>query len=192
MREDRGSYVQFNNIDGKEGGTFTITLRYSLNDKAREGVVLVNGVRDTIVMNQTESWTDWSELEVKGMLEPGSNNTIRIETTGDDLGYLDQIELVELNTTRVEASRPSSTWNVRIYPNPFEETATLSFELSRASDVLVQLYSLQGFRIREQSLGSCPAGINELSLHREDLSPGFYILRILSDQEESMHKILIN
>jgi hypothetical protein len=126
------------------------------------------------------------------MLEPGSNNTIRSETTGDALGYLDQIELVELNTTRAEDSRPVSTLNVRCYPNPFEDAAMVSFELSLASDVGVQLYNLQGKRVRELSLGTCQAGINELSLRREDLTPGLYILRVVSDQTESMLKVLIN
>ncbi|MCK4746060.1 MAG: hypothetical protein KAT15_03455, partial [Bacteroidales bacterium] len=87
--EDRGSYVQFNNIDGKEGGKFTIRIRYSLNDKSREGVVTINGISDTIVMTETGSWSEWSEVAVVGILEPGTQNTIRIETTGDDLGYLD-------------------------------------------------------------------------------------------------------
>jgi hypothetical protein len=193
FREDGGSYVQFDNIDGKEGGKYRIRLRYSLNDPDREGVVLINGVRDTIVMTNTGSWSSWDEIEVDAILEPGSQNTIRIETTGDDLGYLDQITLVKLNTTDLELPRQQSgMMNVSCYPNPFKDYALISFELLEASDVRIELYNLQGLRVRELGQGAYPAGRHELRLGRGDLETGLYILRVAGNGSGSQLKVLVN
>lgn len=192
FRKDRGSYLQFNNIEGKEGGKFTIKVRYSLNDEAREGVVTINGIRDTIVMTETNSWSEWDELEVTGILESGSNNTIRIETTGDDLGYIDQIELIKLNTTGLETSPKESGMNVRCYPNPFTDEASISFELEEPSEVHIQLYDLQGHRLSTTQRGLFPAGINEVKLRRNTIKPGLYILKVTSNHSERNIKIIKN
>jgi hypothetical protein len=193
FRDQAGSWVQYNSVDGKEGGKFRISLRYSLNDPDREGVVLINGARDTIVMTSTGSWSSWGEVEIDAILEPGNQNTIRIETTGDDLGYLDQIALLKLNTTDLELPRKQSgMMNISCYPNPFGEHATLSFELNKPSAVLIQLYDLQGRRVKELGTSHYPAGINEVHLYREDLWPGFYILRLKSKRSAMDIKVVIN
>jgi hypothetical protein len=192
FREDRGSYVQFNYIDGKEGGKYRIRLRYSLNDPDREGVVIINGVRDTIVMTTTGSWSGWGEIEVDAILDPGSQNTIRLETTGDDLGYLDQIALLKLNTTHLEVLPQQAGINVRCYPNPFSEYAIISFELNEPSTVQIQLYDLQGRRVKELGRSHYPAGKNELRLGRGDLETGLYILRVAGNESESQLKVLLN
>jgi hypothetical protein len=189
---NRGSYVQFNNIDGKDGGNFTIKLRYSLNDQTREGVVVINGERDTIIMNSTKSWSEWSEVEVSGTLVPGTNNTIRVETSGDNLGYLDQIEVIDLKTTQFETSRIEPAMNVSCYPNPFKDHTTISFELHQPLDVSIQLYDLQGVKVKEISHNLFPAGLNSVTMYNENLIPGLYILRLSSKQSEKNLKVMIN
>ena len=188
----RGSYVQFNDVDGKDGGDFRLKIRYSLHDEDREGVVIVNGIRDTIVMTETISWSEWNELSVDVSLEAGTQNTIRIETTGDDLGYIDQAELIKLNNSSVDAYSIESLMNVSCYPNPFNEYATLSFELNKPSDVLIYIYDMQGKRIREVTNSLYPAGLNRVVMNKESLVPGIYVLKIFSNQKTKSTKIMIN
>ena len=189
---NRGSYVQFNHVDGKDGGDFSLKIRYSLCDEDREGVVIVNGVRDTIVMTETRSWSEWNELTVDVSLETGTQNTIRIETTGDDLGYIDQIELIKLNNSSVDTYSIEPLMNVSCYPNPFNEYATISFELFEASDVAIQIFNLLGKTVKIVGKSYYPAGKNMVSLERNGLKPGLYIVRVTSGDSESIIKILIN
>jgi len=190
--EDRGSYVQFNDVDGKEGGNFTIKLRYSLADRTREGVLMINGARDTIVTSATKSWSEWNEVEIIGVLVPGTGNTIRVETTGDDMGYLDQIEVIQRNTTYQETYRMGSTMNVSCYPNPFQDNAILSFELTQPLDVMIQLYDMRGIKVKEVGRKLYSSGVNEVELKKENLAAGIYLVRINSDLSESTIKILIH
>jgi hypothetical protein len=191
FKKEEGSFVQFDNVDGKDGGYFTVKLRYSLNDKARQGIVIINGVRDTITMTTTKSWSEWSQLEVFGALVAGSNNTIRIETTGDDLGYIDQIEIIKSPISKTDDYNIGPAINVRCFPNPFEDYVTISFELIKPSDVMIQLYDLHGKLLKVVDKNIYPAGLNQLTLGKDNLKPGLYILRLSSNQSKSNIKVLI-
>jgi len=178
-------------LDGKNGGSYIIRLRYSLNDKAREGVVIINGARDTIIMSTTKSWSDWSVVEVSGTLVQGVNNTIRIETTGDDLGHIDQIEIIKSPYSKTEDYNIGPALNVRCYPNPIEDYATITFELIKSSDVMIQLYHLNGKLLKVVCNNLYPVGINQVTMRKGDLKPGFYILMVSSSKSKSNIKVLI-
>ena len=191
LKNDEGSFVQFDNLDGKNGGSYIIRLRYSLNDKAREGVVIINGARDTIIMSTTKSWSDWSVVEVSGTLVQGVNNTIRIETTGDDLGYIDQIEIIKSPFSKTEDYNFGPAMNVRCYPNPIDDYATISFELIKSSDVMIQLYDLNGKLLKVVCNNLYPVGVNQVTLGKGNFKPGLYILRVSSNQSKSYIKVFI-
>ncbi len=96
-----GGYVEFNNVDGGSGGEAELTLRYALGNDSRTGLLIVNGQAQDLTTPGTGSWASWQELTVTVPLQAGTSNTIRLETNGDDLANLDQIE--------VEANRNSMT-----------------------------------------------------------------------------------
>ena len=87
-----GGYLEFNNVDGGSGGAATLTIRYALGASgSRTGSLIVNGVAQGITFNSTGSWTSWTTLNVNLTLASGANNTIRFESTGEDLGNIDEI-----------------------------------------------------------------------------------------------------
>ena len=85
-------YVQFDNISVDEGGAFDLTLRYALGKPSRTGSLLINGQAQSITVASTGSWTSWSTKTVSANLQPGAN-TIRIESTGNDFGNLNEISV---------------------------------------------------------------------------------------------------
>jgi hypothetical protein len=190
--DDTGSYVQFENIDGKEGGYFSIKIRYSLHDLSREGMAMINGSGDTLLMEETGSWSQWNEAEVIASLEPGKVNTIRIETTGDDLGFIDQIQVQETEYSGIEYQKRSPLIIISCYPNPFDDYAMISFELSETTDVNVVLYDLQGHTVRKYSSQSLYRGRHSLRLEKDILKPGLYFLSLTTNQSNNTIKILIN
>jgi rhamnogalacturonan endolyase len=52
----------------------------------------VNGAAQNITFNSTGGWTTWNNLDVVVPLNSGSN-TIRLESTGQDLANIDQLTL---------------------------------------------------------------------------------------------------
>jgi pectate lyase len=90
-----GGFSQNSNIDGRGSpGTRTLRIRYALASGTRTGRLLVNGVAQNITFNSTGSWTTWALMNVTVALNNNATNTIRFESTGQDLANIDQIEIL--------------------------------------------------------------------------------------------------
>jgi len=88
-----GGYLEIQGVDGRGGGSKTLSIRYALGVTAsRTGRLLVNGVAQNITFNPTGAWTAWSALNVSVTLNGGSN-VLRLESTGQDLGNIDQLSV---------------------------------------------------------------------------------------------------
>ncbi|RYE17972.1 MAG: hypothetical protein EOP51_22925 [Sphingobacteriales bacterium] len=88
-----GGSVQINNIDGNGGGSKTITIRYSLlSAPSRVAQLIINGGTPiNITATATGAWDTWSTVNATVTLNNNSTNTIKILTTGQDWGLIDQI-----------------------------------------------------------------------------------------------------
>ncbi len=60
------------------------------------GRLVVNGVAQNITFNSTGAWTTWHLHSVVVNLNNNTSNTIRFESTGQDLANIDQIEIGQL------------------------------------------------------------------------------------------------
>jgi hypothetical protein len=90
-----GGFAQVNNVDGLTGGSRTVRIRFALGaTTARTGRVLINGVAQNITFNPTGAWTTWVTQNLAVTLNTGTVNTIRFESNGQDLGNIDQIEIL--------------------------------------------------------------------------------------------------
>ena len=92
--DTNGSFVEWRNVDGGPGGAAQLTFRYALQDGNRTGALLINGVSQDLTMTSTGAWTNYQTVTVTASLNAGTNNVIRLESTGQDFGNVDQL-LVE-------------------------------------------------------------------------------------------------
>jgi fibronectin type 3 domain-containing protein len=87
-----GGYLQFTNINGGTGGTSTLSIRYALGaTSSRTGQLRVNGVTNSITFAITGAWTTWTNKPVSITLGAGTTNVIRFQSTGADMGNIDEI-----------------------------------------------------------------------------------------------------
>jgi hypothetical protein len=87
-----GGYVEFSNVDGGAGGDVTLEIRYALGNSTRTGLLIVNGVSQSITFPSLGSdWTVWSTNELTVSLGSSSTNTLRFESNGQDLANIDEI-----------------------------------------------------------------------------------------------------
>jgi hypothetical protein len=78
------------------------------------------------------------------------------------------------------------------YPNPFENTTTIQFQLDESSDVTLEVFDLSGKLVRLQNLGHIPALSAEVvEFDRLDLSSGVYTYSILAKGERVTRKMTI-
>ena len=90
-----GGFSQNTSVDGRGGGSKTLRIRYALGvTTARTGRLVVNGAASNITFNGTGAWTTWATQNVTVTLNYSTSNTIRFESTGQDLANIDQIEIL--------------------------------------------------------------------------------------------------
>ncbi len=112
-----GGFLDWTNVDGGLGGTSSIDLRYALGAAtARTGRLTVNGVAQNITFQPTGAWNTWGMHRVNVPLNPGKTNTIRIESTGQDLSNIDEMHV--LNAAPVIAIGAAAA------PSPVSGTTT--------------------------------------------------------------------
>jgi hypothetical protein len=63
------------------------------------------------------------------------------------------------------------------YPNPFNPSTTLTFEVPEAAQVRVTVYDVLGRRVRELANGMLSEGIHRVSFDASDLPSGTYLVR---------------
>lgn len=90
-----GGSIAWSMIDGGGGGPSVIQLRYALGATApRTARLIVNGVASDITFTPTGSFNAWSPLSLTVNLNPGRNNAITIQTTGQDAGNIDELRIL--------------------------------------------------------------------------------------------------
>lgn len=89
-----GGYLEFTSIDGGDGGSALLAIRYALGaTDPRTGNLIVNGVSQSITFDPTGAWTTWAVKNVTVSLNSGTTNTIRFESNGQDFGNIDEITI---------------------------------------------------------------------------------------------------
>ncbi len=79
-----------------------------------------------------------------------------------------------------ESELPSDFALLGAYPNPFNPTTTISFELPAAAEVLLQVFDVLGKQVRVLESGAMPAGRHEVTFDATGLSSGIYMFRMES------------
>lgn len=89
-----GGSAEFRHVNGATGGGKTLSIRYANgNPTPRTGILRVNGVAQPVTFKPTGSWTVWSTLEASVTVTPGTGNTLRLESTGQSLGNIDELSV---------------------------------------------------------------------------------------------------
>ena len=89
-----GGFLEFGGVEGGSGGSRALRFRYALGiTTSRTGRVIVNGVAQNVTFNPTGAWTTWANFQVMVNLNPGATNTVRLESTGQDLANIDELQL---------------------------------------------------------------------------------------------------
>ncbi len=77
------------------------------------------------------------------------------------------------------------------YPNPFADQTTIQFSLPVESDIEFIIMDLTGRKVYEQSLGSKPAGINQIELNAKDFESGTYFYTVKGENFKQTKQMII-
>ena len=132
-------------------------------------------------------------------LTPGAAVTVRftviandgtdsVKVTGDDrVVYVNRYEFLSTEGEGI----PTEFALHENYPNPFNPTTTLRFDLPNISDVNLTIYNMLGQKVKTFNMRSTPAGYHSIKWNASNLSSGIYFLIISSKDITETHKLVL-
>jgi len=77
------------------------------------------------------------------------------------------------------------------YPNPFNPSTTIIFQLPEESNVYINIYDLQGRSIETLVNKKMDAGYHSLAWRASNMSSGVYLIRMIADDYMKTQKVLL-
>ena len=101
---------------------------------------------------------------------------------------------VDLGSVSLEhpGGLPSAFSSVAIYPNPFQQSASLTFATHAGGHVNIRLYDVLGREVAVLHNAPIPAGGEaEVTINRANLSAGAYFVILESDKNRITRPVII-
>jgi hypothetical protein len=159
--------------------SYIITVKDSLNNIARDTVkVMVNDVRcgnknDKVLVCHKGELICIDEHAVPAHLQHGD-------------------VLDSCNITGIEpGSKPADFRLYDCYPNPFNPVTTIRFDIPEKSDVLLQIYDLNGKLVKEFVNGTINPGSYRIDWNAAENSSGIYFCTLKAGAYSTAQKIVL-
>ncbi|MCF7809213.1 MAG: T9SS type A sorting domain-containing protein, partial [Candidatus Marinimicrobia bacterium] len=122
----------------------------------------------------------------------GSTNWLNGWSWLDEVGRLGHVSTDGSYAAHV----PNSVRLVGNYPNPFNPSTKIRFELVSASDVVMSVYDVNGRLVSETNMGQMSQGVHEVSWNSQsissaDVATGLYIYQIKTAGEVLTGKMML-
>ncbi|HUM45691.1 MAG TPA: YCF48-related protein [Chitinophagales bacterium] len=136
----------------------------------------------------TQDGTNWTEEIVspyETLLVPDGFNTLYVFGS-KGIGYRND----EVFTSTPE-DNTLELYKLEIFPNPFKELTSIRFSLVNSSPLGIDLFDLQGKKIKTIVEGNFDEGNHQLQFERENLPPGVYMLQLRTNSFLHTKKLVI-
>ncbi len=114
---------------------------------------------------------------------------VSLKTDSKDTNCKDSLVKKRYITVR-KASTESNPFNINVYPNPFNNSAKVYYQLLKSHQVQLSYYDIAGRKLLTQSAQTIPAGLHEEILLTEKLPKGIILLEVAIDGYKKIIKIL--
>lgn len=154
------------------------TAAFNADVYFRPNNLMVSGINlsELRILKRENESDDWTEL-----------TTTIVEIEGEDMiaasdvqSFSEFIIAQKLNSTSItpEDMQVNRFRLLPAYPNPFNPTTTLRYQLPEASNVELSIYNIQGQRIKTLVNETQSQGSYQVELNASNLSSGVYFYRI--------------
>lgn len=92
-----------------------------------------------------------------------------------------------ITSAEATVENPESFRVVGNYPNPFNPSTTIVFELGGPSDVTLEIFNILGQQVESLRLGALTGGSHEVSFDAANLTSGTYMVRMHSAAGVNIH-----
>lgn len=108
------------------------------------------------------------------------------------LGFVDYIPIyIPISIRNNGSSVPAGFRLYDIYPNPFNPSTVIKYEIPLAAVVTIKIFDIQGREVRTIVNGRKSAGVHEITFNAEDFSSGIYFCRLESGDYYVTKKLVL-
>jgi type IX secretion system substrate protein/beta-propeller repeat-containing protein len=130
-----------------------------------------------------------------GFLSPtidfGNSTLINAGGTMPGANYYPDIFIAKLSSSNLSIDEPLENDNsVFIYPNPFSNTATISFFLNQSEKISLKIFDLNGRLVKTISDGFLAEGKHSLPFDGEKLNSSIYLLQLRGENFSKTEKLI--
>ena len=171
-----------------EGNTLELAVANTSNEAALESVTVhVETIPEWLVFASNET-----ELEAIASGEEATAAFLfdvdRNAPVGEAAEVVLRVEsaagVLATKTIHLEVEAPRTFALTPNYPNPFNPSTTLAFELPQASRVTLQVYDVLGREIVRLAQGDFEPGRHEVVFDARNVASGLYIARFVAETED--------
>ncbi|NQT61834.1 MAG: T9SS type A sorting domain-containing protein [Candidatus Marinimicrobia bacterium] len=177
-----GTWIQLNWTDDPTNNEFNYHLqrRVTIADSTSEWATLAHPDSADNMYTDTEVYfANGIEWEYR----------LRAE---NPVGASDWVEIMTASSTdRIASGLPVEFRITGAYPNPFNPTTNIQYELPEQMNTKVVLYSVTGAELAVLSDGMTEAGVHSLKLDMSGYSSGVYLVRIISGDKMDVQKLTL-
>jgi hypothetical protein len=122
---------------------------------------------------------------------------IIVAPESDELfSYGGEVEIMEIIAANSEdyidvVSVPAEFALHSAYPNPFNPVTTISFSLPTESEILIQVYNLQGRVIETLTKGNMNSGYHAVRWNADAHSSGLYFVKMVAGDYHQTQKLML-
>lgn len=102
------------------------------------------------------------------------------------------IDNISVSTTLSAGNQPSVFEQLVLQPNPSSTNTTLNFGLKESAESYLEVVDITGKVLSRKNLGVLSNGNHSISLERDGLADGIYIVRLRSDASVSVVRAVFN
>jgi len=166
-------------------------------DSTRSMLVRLDSLGNSVWTDLLDMGTSWGsclygviQLDDGSFMAAGGNASdadgyakpFLLRTTSD--GHL-------IESPNVPSARPQSIVLKDCYPNPFNSSTRLSFDLPSAENVTLTLFDLAGRNVATLAQGNYTAGVHSVLFNAHDLASGTYFYRLQAGDFRDTRKMIL-
>ena len=120
-----------------------------------------------------------------------NDSVFKDNTAGSIRGAICSIQLLIENSSGRVLRAADNEFGMQTFPNPFINEATIRFNIENGSNVSMYLYSLAGEKVLSLSDTYYSPGTHQLTLLRDNLQAGMYLLEMANQDHSELLKLII-
>jgi hypothetical protein len=186
-----GEWLSYS-VDLASRALYDIEIRYA-TDMDESGISFsVDGMDRTGAVStaNTGGWQEFTSSILEGLSLTSGEHTITMFCVK---GYqnVNWLKFTESTVGLEQLTAPESNELSRIYPNPFNQSTSISYQLEKNCNVELKVYDLLGTQVRILVDGQQSAGFHQVFFEKENLAPGTYLVRLMVGRQISQRKMLL-